>query len=130
MDLNKAKHILSGIDVPNRRANCAECGPVHIKPRGGSRKGWRCGVSQRKWKKPGRTRTARLPGYEKPFGGVCPICLQEALLIWDHDHDNGNKRGNICRRCNSGLGFLGDNVSTVLRAALYMIEYTKRNGPN
>lgn len=51
---------------------------------------------------------------------TCPICLKEGPLAVDHCHDTGKIRGLICRQCNSGLGFLGDNVETVRNLLKYM----------
>lgn len=65
-------------------------------------------------------------------GGVCSICrkppVRERLCV-DHDHSccSGVRtcgrciRGLICRRCNSMLGFVDDNVDR-LRSAIAYIE--------
>ena len=37
---------------------------------------------------------------------ICPICLEAARLVRDHDHVTGFVRGRICESCNSKLGLL------------------------
>jgi hypothetical protein len=44
----------------------------------------------------------------------------------DHCHATGVVRGLLCRRCNTGIGQLGDNYESVARAAMYL----HRNTPN
>ena len=43
-------------------------------------------------------------------------------LYWnlDHNHKTGTFRGWLCSRCNSGLGWLGDSVSTLKRGVKYL----------
>lgn len=60
----------------------------------------------------------------------CAICDQQ--LCWnpktrgsndaviDHCHDSGDVRGVLCRKCNSGIGFLNDDASTVRNALNYL----------
>lgn len=56
--------------------------------------------------------------------GSCPICGREAALVRDHDHITGKERGYICGRCNTAIGFLGDNIEGVLRALAYLEQTT------
>jgi len=70
----------------------------------------------------------------------CPVCLKTMDMIkeelndptnstvhnashfWnlDHDHETNMFRGWLCGRCNSGLGWLGDSVSTLKRGVKYL----------
>ena len=70
----------------------------------------------------------------------CPVCLKtmdrikeelndptnsathNGTLYWnlDHNHKTGTFRGWLCSRCNSGLGWLGDSVSTLKRGVKYL----------
>jgi hypothetical protein len=70
--------------------------------------------------------------YEKQ-NGECAICHTPFVGIKeepkharphvDHDHSTNWVRGVLCGLCNSGIGFLGDNIAS-LQAA---IEYLKEN---
>lgn len=57
-------------------------------------------------------------------GGRCAICGSDDWSkkpCVDHDHVTGTVRGILCRKCNSGIGFLGDDPGLV-RAALQYLE--------
>ena len=72
----------------------------------------------------------------------CPICLKnkEELLLtddqtkkqhkttWclDHDHKTDAFRGWLCNTCNSGLGWLDDDVNNLERALNYLDKHEKR----
>lgn len=65
--------------------------------------------------------------------GKCAICLtkesslKEKLLV-DHCHATGKFRGLLCRKCNSGIGFLCDNVEITKSAVEYLSK--THNGEN
>lgn len=72
---------------------------------------------------------ARRAGYRKwrqsdnaepPHQGSCPICTQQKLLVYDHDHRAGSFRGWICSDCNCGLGMFKDSPQALRQAALYL----------
>lgn len=54
--------------------------------------------------------------------GVCAICgtRPPGPLVIDHDHKSGIIRGLLCRRCNAGLGLLGDNLTALSHALKYL----------
>ena len=52
--------------------------------------------------------------------GLCPICQRRAARCSDHDHETGEIRGRLCRPCNLGLGMLGDDEPSLLRALAYL----------
>lgn len=52
--------------------------------------------------------------------GRCPICGRDGELVLDHDHATGLTRGWPCRRCNSGLGLLGDTPEALYNALAYL----------
>ncbi len=64
--------------------------------------------------------------------GVCAICHKEETqrhssgkvrdLSVDHDHTTGAVRGLLCNRCNTGIGFLQDDVDISTRAVAYLVE--------
>lgn len=50
----------------------------------------------------------------------CDLCQQIKPLCLDHNHETGQFRGWLCRRCNSSLGGLGDTVEALERALIYL----------
>lgn len=54
--------------------------------------------------------------------GKCAICQRcdGWHLHIDHCHETGEVRGLLCRRCNSGLGCFGDDLSLLLVAIGYL----------
>lgn len=84
---------------------------------------------------PEKTRARRLAKYdltelehmalEATAQGHCAICRKfygEELFI-DHDHSTGKVRELLCRRCNSAIGFLGDDPVAAMRAVIYLIRH-------
>lgn len=61
----------------------------------------------------------------KDTTAICPICKIEAKLVFDHDHNNNEPRGMICRSCNVGLGMFKDNINFLASAMEYLIKYIK-----
>ena len=68
--------------------------------------------------------------YERMFaeqGGLCAICHRpppenRPILCVDHCHRTGMVRGLLCGFCNTSIGYLQDDVPTILRAATYVFE--------
>jgi len=68
------------------------------------------------------------PGeYEKILSeqnGRCAICGNEPKgerpLSVDHCHDSGKVRGLLCHGCNTGIGFLKDDVGLLKKAIKYL----------
>lgn len=59
----------------------------------------------------------------------CGICKRRLVSPHvDHNHKTGAVRGLLCRACNSGLGFLHDNVRIIRRAIKYLTQHGKDNG--
>lgn len=58
-------------------------------------------------------------------GKCCAICGKKAKkrysLAIDHCHVHGHVRGLLCRRCNTGLGQLRDDVRVMKRAIRYLL---------
>ena len=56
----------------------------------------------------------------------CEICGAVGSLVYDHCHEIGEGieafRGVLCRKCNAGLGLLGDNLNGLLKAVEYLQE--------
>jgi hypothetical protein len=54
-------------------------------------------------------------------GGRCAICDTAPLsLCIDHDHITKKIRGLLCSKCNSGIGFLNDDLKLLKRAVGYL----------
>lgn len=61
------------------------------------------------------------PAYAAP--NRCECCGGEpgsTALHLDHDHISGEFRGWLCKKCNSGIGMLGDNEAGVINAINYL----------
>ena len=60
--------------------------------------------------------------------GVCAICGTDNPgkldFCADHDHETKQKRGVLCRKCNSGLGHFNDDPE-IIRAAIEYLEHYK-----
>ena len=61
--------------------------------------------------------------------GFCAICKQKnytqaGRLVIDHCHKTGKIRGLLCRKCNSGIGLLKDNVDLLKAAVQYLEHYS------
>jgi hypothetical protein len=61
--------------------------------------------------------------------GVCAICYRPEdpryTLAVDHDHDTEKVRSLLCRKCNTGIGALGDSPQLLHAAADYLIRHGK-----
>lgn len=60
--------------------------------------------------------------------GKCYTCQKHQndlkfKLVVDHCHKTGKVRGLLCDTCNSGIGFLKEDIDTILR----VIQYLKKN---
>jgi hypothetical protein len=70
---------------------------------------------------------AELEAVYDASGGLCAICgatESDAKHSLDHCHATGRLRGLLCRRCNTGVGMLGDDPAR-LRAAADYLERTQ-----
>jgi len=57
----------------------------------------------------------------KPLDKKCQCCgVAVDTFFFDHCHKTDEFRGWICRSCNVGLGFLGDNVEGIEKALTYL----------
>ena len=66
---------------------------------------------------------------------ACPICLRtledialketnrKAAFCLDHDHEKNIFRGWLCHCCNTAIGMLRDDPTTVMRAYKYLKEF-------
>lgn len=85
-----------------------------------------------------RIRTWAHGGIQPPTEPApCPICGVVAPLVLDHDHAccaTRNRscgkcfRGFVCRTCNSGMGFFGDDPDRLLAAAMHLLRFRRHWG--
>lgn len=69
------------------------------------------------------TASRRLRKQHKQTATCCALCGRgDRRLELDHDHESGRFRGWLCSPCNRGLGLLGDDLSGVERARMYLIR--------
>ena len=48
-------------------------------------------------------------------------CIKNSTIwVVDHDHTTEKFRGFLCQKCNIGLGFLGDSITSLGRAVKYL----------
>ena len=80
------------------------------------------GKPQRPWRKYGLTDETYLAMCEQQ-GGRCAICHEIGRLMVDHDHDTGQVRELLCRRCNVVLGFLRDEPELAELIAAYLLRH-------
>ena len=64
-------------------------------------------------------REAKKSAPPKPQNCQCCSKLTDNLVV-DHDHNTGQFRGWLCRRCNLGIGKLGDTVESLQNALNYL----------
>jgi hypothetical protein len=86
--------------------------------------------------KPKKPKTGKFPHHEltpeqreelrSKHVGLCEICGIKPVckLSIDHCHATGKLRGLLCSKCNSILGFCGDNKATLIAAVAYLEKYT------
>ena len=67
-----------------------------------------------------------------PEGTPCKCCKvpmhykrDHRMMCFDHDPQNDTFRGWICQKCNIAIGQLGDDITGVKIALLYLLNSTK-----
>jgi hypothetical protein len=103
--VGKWKHKLTGINVGNKTAFCANCGPVKIK-RKASPNGWRCKKAENKFTHQCTRRKKR--SYRKHLGRTCERCgflpehkCQMDIHHLDNEHTNDapDNLQTLCANC-------------------------------
>ncbi len=103
-------HKLTEINEQTRKAICAECGPVTIKPRYNGKNTFRCKISWKKGSSRSRTLSAKRKAkpykkYKKDYCETCGFVAQHSVQL-DVDHIDGNHTNNdptnlqtLCSNC-------------------------------
>ena len=70
-----------------------------------------------------------VPDYERLLeeqGGGCAICgkkpEERRALDIDHDHRTGKVRGLLCSNHNRGIGLIGDDLMSLVKALEYLVK--------
>lgn len=53
--------------------------------------------------------------------GMCATCSRESELVVDHCHVTKDVRGLLCGKCNSALGFVGENINILVAMVNYLM---------
>ena len=61
-----------------------------------------------------------LEEYDSILSGGCCVCGTQENLCCDHDHKTGKVRGCLCKKCNSALGLLNDDIQIVQNLLRYL----------
>ena len=65
---------------------------------------------------------------QQPLDKKCECCSNHVdTFFFDHCHKTDAFRGWLCRSCNVGLGFLGDNIEGVEKAIAYLRKHDERS---
>jgi len=84
-----------------------------------------------KWSRKGRLRREygiTIEIYEEMFAeqnGLCGICSSPPTTVrldTDHNHDTGEVRGLLCRKCNMAIGLLHDNPVFAHNMELWLLK--------
>ena len=107
------------------RSKCKECMSLYYKRRNATPE---LKQKQREWSY--RRRYGITPAeYDQMLSnqnGACKICGSkdskkgDHRFMVDHCHTTGRVRGLLCGPCNSAIGLLGDNISTLQNAINYL----------
>ena len=146
-------HKITNINEEKKTGICSKCGEVPVKLVGLKKNGdkkWSCRILIRKHDKkycesPNGSFVRRKNSLKKKTSilskiefekfqktNECEICgsqNNEKSLHIDHCHTTGKIRGFLCVRCNLGLGYFKDSISTLISAASYLKERTHQNRP-
>lgn len=100
-----------------RRAECAKCTAVRTVA---YRE--RFPEKMRHWSRDSARKKRGFPDPTRSIPDFCEICGSGEKLDLDHDHNDGKFRGWICRKCNLGIGALGDTIPCVDRVLKYLLK--------
>lgn len=126
----RMEHEITQMTQFSNQARCSKCGPSVWVLKRGARKVTDvvCSNSEEAREKR-KVHHGLTPSEAKDRckGRSCEICgnSDDASLCVDHNHENGALRGILCKKCNTGLGMLGDgNDREIIRSLVkYVCKY-------
>lgn len=125
---------VNGIEYPSIRAAALATGTSHsyiakcISPQAradinAKRSKWLRTDSGRRW----QWKSRGMPAPPYPPTARCELCevkfTERNSAHLDHCHKHGHFRGWLCRKCNTGLGFLQDSKELLSRASAYLTRW-------
>lgn len=89
---------------------------------------------QREWRRRTKYGLTQEQVEELELRGVCDNCGRTAdevgtagksgeRLHIDHDHETGEVRGILCKKCNSALGFMDDDIDRLTGLVFYLLAH-------
>ena len=64
--------------------------------------------------------------HSRPVDSKCMCCGRIDKLHLDHCHNTEKFRGWVCKKCNVGIGHLGDQIEGIERALHYLKKANER----
>lgn len=119
--MGKWIHQIITINPDKKTGVCINCGPVELDTQ------QRCKIARaavRKNEKRYKQKKEIKDNLIRDFGENCLICGSKDNLAIDHHHETKLVRGILCKKCNAGLGFFGENIS-VLKSAIHYLQSIK-----
>jgi len=71
-------------------------------------------MGTRRWKRARRAERKLL------LKSYCEVCRATENLCYDHSHITGEFRGTLCKRCNSAIGLLDEDLQRLGQAIKYL----------
>ena len=65
--------------------------------------------------------------FHSPVCDCCGVVAKDEVLNLDHCHDSKAFRGWLCRSCNTGIGSLGDDISGLEKALIYLRKHYEQH---
>jgi hypothetical protein len=121
------------LSIPKRRIECKSCKKV----KHSTKFQWieKCGIATLNslqckdcYSLDQKVVYAHRKNHPEPKSSKCECCGKVSKLQCDHSHTKSKSfRGYLCRKCNVGIGNLGDDVNGLIRAFKYLSKNLNSN---